>query len=207
MNNITQQIQNMIFGGNPYDGFTTIDYDLHGHDQGYDRAFFADILDRSKPKTILEIGSWKGRSAVEMARVAPNAEIVCVDTWLGAIEFIKPPGDSSRCLDRINGWPMVYYTFLSNMIHEGLSDRVTPFPMTSTLAMRQFRNNGFKFDFIYIDGSHETDDVARDIIEAKQIINPNGTICGDDINWPSIQEALIGENYRELHTVKWELIN
>ena len=40
-----------------------------------------------KPKLIVEVGTWKGASAIYMAKICRklelNTEIVCIDTWLG----------------------------------------------------------------------------------------------------------------------------
>lgn len=42
---------------------------------------------------------------------------------------------------------------------------------------------GPKFDFIYIDGSHETHQVLRDAVSAQRLIAPGGLIAFDDYMW------------------------
>jgi predicted O-methyltransferase YrrM len=45
------------------------------------------------------------------------------------------------------------------------------------------RLNPRSFDFIYIDGSHETKDVLVDAILAWDLLKPGGLIIFDDYNW------------------------
>ena len=60
--------------------------------------------------------------------------------------------------------------------------RITKFKGTSY----QYFNNNFeseKFDLIYIDGSHHSDDVMLDAIRAFQMLKVNGLIIFDDYFW------------------------
>lgn len=209
MNTETARLRSLLYGAvSPYTGYAADSerYDLHGHGSGLDGACFKELIDRRMPGSILEIGSWKGSSAVKMARLAPAADIVCVDTWLGSMEFMRPPDNSVYDVSRVHGWPQVYFTFLNNMVVENLSERVTPFPLPSNLACRWLARHQFKFDFIYIDGSHETDDVRRDIEGALSVLEPGGVIFGDDHDWPTVRAALGDRPHRVLQTHFWELL-
>ena len=60
---------------------------------GLDETALLHVLERYDPRFIVEVGSWKGLSAIAMAKwlqqrvVAGSAEscglLLCVDTWLG----------------------------------------------------------------------------------------------------------------------------
>lgn len=145
-----------------------------------------------QPTRIIEVGTWKGQSAVNMARIVKsldlNCEIRCVDTWLGALEFWGAD-TPSRDLKLKNGYPQVFYQFLSNVVHKGMEDIIIPFPTTSEIAHRFFKKNNIMAQLIYIDASHEEGDVYRDIKNFYELLLPGGIIFGDDYNtsWPGVQ--------------------
>ena len=74
---------------------------------------------------IIEVGSWKGGSAINMAGILKknkiNAKILCIDTWLGSLEMWKAKGHKEvgfwyDSLMHDNGYPGLYYQFLYNVI-------------------------------------------------------------------------------------------
>lgn len=80
-----------IHGTDVYEGFAfaALPCDLQGW--GGDSPAFAGLIKEVRPALVIEVGTWKGASAVSMADAAAHAglstKIVCVDTWLGALEF------------------------------------------------------------------------------------------------------------------------
>eukprot|EP00966_Prymnesium_polylepis_P055882 1292773-Prymnesium_polylepis.1 len=91
----------------------------------------------TQPDLIIEVGVWKGRSAVYLSQaqraVVGGGVLIAVDTWLGAMEFWnrRVTGgryDPERDLEWVHGYPHVYYTFLSNVVQNGLAERIIPFP-------------------------------------------------------------------------------
>ena len=138
-----------------------------------------------------------------------DTEIVCVDTWLGATEFWTKKEDAKRyqSLKLVNGYPTVYYTFLKNVKKLGLEKYITPFPQTSTNAARFMFKNLVKADLIYIDGSHEYEDVKQDLESWTRVLKKNGTMFGDDycLYWHGVITA-VNEHERlhktELFTTK-----
>ena len=50
----------------------------------------------------------------------------------------------------------------------------------SVISMRKLFRNDISFDFIYIDGSHNGEDILSDAIEAFKILNKGGLIFFDD---------------------------
>lgn len=189
-------IMKLIHATNPYDGFVPGDEDLHGW--GGHPEFFEQMIVDSKPSLIIEVGSWKGRSAVVMGKIIKDlgldTKIVCVDTWLGATEFWTNHADATRyqSLNLRNGYPQVYYQFLSNVVLNGLQDVIVPFPQTSTNAARFFKKAGVKADLIYIDASHEYEDVNADIEAWLPVLSEGGTMFGDDYcdYWIGVKRAV-----------------
>ena len=128
---------------------------LHLDLQGWhgDHPIFAELIDKIKPKVILEVGSWKGQSAITMAKALKNlgifdTRIYCIDTWLGSEEMMtRRPEDKERDLRLVNGYPTIYNQFLSNIIQTGVFDLITAVPNTSVIGARVVPNG----DLIYVD--------------------------------------------------------
>jgi SAM-dependent methyltransferase len=167
---------------------------------------FHQLIDEIKPKIIIEIGTWKGQSAINMARYIKEnkyeTKILCVDTWLGALEFWHEAKETpERNLLLKNGYPQIYYQFISNVIHSGVQDIILPFPNTSDIAFKYFLYNNIKANLIYVDASHDEDDVYRDIKNYYQLLENNGIIFGDDYyGWPSVNKAV--NNFLTRNNVK-----
>jgi len=171
-------------GQNIYEGLELLPEDLQGWNSN--NSIFPKLLVDTKPKTIIEIGTWKGGSAIHMGNLlklaGSSAQIYCIDTWLGAAEFWT--GDLARTPERNlllkNGYPQIYYQFLSNVVHNGLQDYITPIPVPSSIGAKILKAQGVKADLIYIDGSHEYDDVYADLNTYSELLNPGGVMFGDD---------------------------
>lgn len=151
---------------------------------------FARLINETSAKQICEIGTWKGASAIHMAKCASiltwPVEIVCVDTWLGSIEMWIDP-EKRNLMNFWHGMPTIYSTFLNNVLLEQKQHIITPFPTTSSIAAKFFCHHHIKFDLIYIDASHETKDVFSDLADYE---NLSSVIFGDDYDWPSVRAAV-----------------
>ncbi len=119
-------------------------------------------------------------------------QIVCIDTWLGALEFWTDQADPERylSLQLRHGYPTVYYQFLANVCHQGLQDRIIPFPQTASIAALWFRYYGITADVIYLDASHEEEDVYQDLCNYWEIVARNGVLFGDDYAWDGVRLAV-----------------
>lgn len=178
-----------------YENLNLLDVDMQGWN-GNSKVFHQ-LIDETNPNIIIEVGTWKGQSAINMGNYVLskklNSKIYCIDTWLGAIEFWtnfkNTPG---RDLILKNGYPQVYYQFLSNVVHNGLQDVIIPFPNTSSTGFKYLEYNKIKADLIYIDASHEEEDVYSDLKNYYKILNDGGIIFGDDFteNWIGVKNAV-----------------
>jgi len=176
-----------------YENLNLLPEDLQGWN-GH-APIFKEFIEKIKPTHIIEVGTWKGMSAINMAKTVKDlsldTKITCVDTWLGALEFwSKNSQTPDRNLLLKNGYPQIYYQFLSNVVHNKVEDIITPFPITSLIAARYFIQNNIKADLIYIDGSHDFEDVYYDVNYYYRILNNKGIIFGDDIHSPILRDAL-----------------
>ena len=64
----------------------------------------------------------------------------------------------------------------------GCQDYIVPFPNTSLIGARWFAKQKLQADVIYVDGSHEEDDVYLDLKSYWPILRPGGVLFGDDWN-------------------------
>ena len=157
---------------------------------------FGRLVEETKPSIIFEVGTWLGASAINMARNAKrlslNTKIYCVDTWLGAEEFwTTGKDDPERNLNIKNGYPRVYFDFLANVVGHGMQDVIIPIPNTSHIGSIILSHLGLKAELIYIDGSHDYEDVKNDIRDYMPLLSPGGIMFGDDMKiWKGVERAV-----------------
>ncbi len=179
-----------------FEGFDFAKYPLDLHGWGSRSAAFRELIVERAPRLVIEVGTWKGGSALEMARILDEqksaAAILCVDTWLGALEFWTDLADPERygSLARKHGYPSVYYQFLANVCHRGAQERIVPFPQTAAIAALWLRYYDIRADLIYLDGSHEEEDVYDDLNAYWPLLTPGGTLFGDDYTWDGVRIAV-----------------
>lgn len=200
------RLADMLFGGSPYEGLdvSAVQPDLQGW--GSDHYILVDIIEAIRPTRIIEVGSWKGRSAINMAktvkRLGLDCEIVCVDTWLGSPEhWLKRQPAWYESLKIKHGMPHLYWTFLANVVHEGCADVITPFPSTSENAAQVLSELKITCDFCYIDAAHEYLPALRDFQSYWPLINDGGVLVGDDyFTWPGVTKA--AHDFAKHHNVR-----
>jgi len=171
----------------PYEGF---DYQAYPYvpeiNWGGSHSHLAEMVCDIRPLLIIEVGSWTGESARNMAHELQglgltDSRIVCVDTWLGNVDcWTIHSGGHYPGLKMKNGHPTIYQQFLANTCYENMQQYIVPFPQTSEIAALFFRHFGFKADLIYIDGRHEFDFVYRDVTDYYKLLTEKGCLFGDD---------------------------
>jgi predicted O-methyltransferase YrrM len=147
---------------------------------------FTRLINETRPKTIIECGSWKGASIINMARIAPEAKLYAVDTWLGGIDHELNQQVATSVLQRDHGYPRLYFQFLANIKRAGVHDRVTPIPQTSINGARLLQAHGITAELIYIDGSHEAFDPYYDMLAYWPLVAPGGILFGDDMGFSGV---------------------
>jgi hypothetical protein len=173
--------------------FSGLEVDLQGW--GSEHAMFQEAIRLSQPKTIIEVGTWKGASAYNMIRLCKNvgleAEIICVDTWLGSNDTLWLDENYRKSLRLEHGYPRIFWQFVYNMIKAEVIDSVYPLPMTSSAAYYLLKRFGLQADMIYIDAGHEHNEVYTDLTMYYNLLRPGGVIFGDDYSgiWPGVVSA------------------
>lgn len=116
-----------------------------------------------------------------MLKYHNEIEIHCIDSWEGGLEH-QGKWDMSSVEQSFNEniqTLMIYAKrcgkSLNIIKHKGYSHA----KMIELLA----KGEAGKFDFIYVDGSHEAPDVLFDAILAHKLVKNNGIIAFDDYLW------------------------
>ncbi|MEA2720255.1 MAG: hypothetical protein QOJ39_2119 [Candidatus Eremiobacteraeota bacterium] len=200
VNDAACRIAAALHGGDPYNGFPYHEYvpDLQGWDSR--SAVFVELIDLVRPQLVIEVGTWKGASAVFMCEVMARAGIagavVCVDTWLGGERLWQHADDPAfgaiRSYMRFGRPVELYHQFLANVMHQGFRDRIVPFPNTSANAARWLHREGITAGLVYLDGSHHERDVYNDLVDYWELVEDGGALAGDDWSphYPGVERAV-----------------
>jgi hypothetical protein len=181
-----------------YAGFTIDETKVDMQGWGSDHPILPWTIENLKPSLIIEVGSWKGRSAITMAKklgsLNIDGEILCVDTWLGSPEHWLGKEDRHGWYDSlriVNGRPNLYDTFLNNVVANKCEKYITPFPLTSEAAYFVLKKLSVKSQMIYIDAGHEYESVIKDIEMYWQLLEHGGVMILDDyIGWSGVTKAV-----------------
>ncbi len=141
----------------------------------------------SRCQSILEVGSWEGRSTIAMAENTEGV-VYAVDSWTGSMDH------------RSELSVQVLPDFLRNT--QGLSN-ILPVPLPSARAYAVLKKFHLTFDMIFIDASHEFEDVKTDIQMWRNRLAPDGILCGHDYGFPEhpgVKQA-VDELIPKFHTV------
>lgn len=199
MSGLWNQTRETIFGDyNPYSGFIAEQY--QGDKQGWNsyHPFLSDTISLIRPKIIVEIGVWKGASTIFMAEQLKKNDIdgivIAVDTFLGSWDHYFHPEFFPSLMFR-NGYPTLFYTFLTNVIQAGINDYVLPLPLDSTNAGHLLGRKEIRPDLIHIDAGHDVDAVTNDLKMWWPCLAPGGMIIADDYDasgevWPTVRDSV-----------------
>ena len=125
-----------------------------------------------KKFSYLEIGSMEGNSTLFILKNFSTDKVICVDLWDHQNKFKKLA-------------KKIFNNFLENL--KDFKEKYSYFKMTSD---KFFKNNKLLFDVIYIDGSHEAQQVMKDIFNSWKYLNFGGIIICDDYFYGNIYESL-----------------
>lgn len=179
-------ILDKIFNGSsPYDNFPP------GHASsllrrkrikgwGSNGAVFENLIRRVRPKTIIEVGTFLGASALHMAQLATglglDTQILCVDDFRGWPGF----RDRFRDIGMVNGDVSLMYQFMQNVVYMNATESVLFAPFSTGSTLEKLCEWGVFGDLIEIDAGHDFHSAWSDINRAHKLLRPGGVIFGHD---------------------------
>ncbi len=132
-------------------------------------------------KDVLEIGCYEGRATVwlcENVLTEKGCTYEVVDTFGGTPQESGMVGTSTRLEAEISSLEenfrhnISFFPDISFIVHKGYSQKILP----------QFSEEK-KYDLIYIDASHRSDDTLVDAYFAHKLLKPGGMLIFDDFLW------------------------
>ena len=136
-------------------------------------ATFWGVIADLRPHTVVEIGSYLGRSTcligLALKQFGTDPELVAIDPHTGDRQNLDGLGvDTIPTLDLFR-----VYTAGAG-IRDLLDERV----MMSDDAAKEW--DGRKIDFVFVDGWHSYDAVISDARNFASLLTPKGVVCFDD---------------------------
>jgi len=132
---------------------------------------------RDEPATVVEIGSWKGRSTIALAlgiRARGMGTVFAIDPHTGAG---TPVGPLATVRD-----------FQRNIAAAGVDSLVELMQTTAHAARPIFADKSI--DLLFIDGSHEYEDVKTDITDWQPALKDASIVAFNDPIAPGVRRAL-----------------
>jgi hypothetical protein len=127
----------------------------------------------------VEVGSWKGRSAIYMAIEIMDAQkeiqLDCVDTWNGSIEHADEGSPLTYDAIVLED-DALFKEFMNNT--EPYKSIINPIRMDSFSASALYDNESL--DFVFLDSSHEYEHIVTELSLWLPKIKRNGVIAGHD---------------------------
>jgi predicted O-methyltransferase YrrM len=116
----------------------------------------------------LEIGSYEGLSALNILFNYKNSKVTTIDLW----------AESNINSESLS----VDFNEIEKRFDENLEGyKFNKIKNDSVVALRELLKKRIYFDFIYIDGSHNGEDILSDAIESYKLLNMGGIMIFDDI--------------------------
>lgn len=155
-------------------------------------------------QTIVEVGSYQGRSARALADHCPGV-VFCVDPWRGY--YPQDDGSAAGWLDS----EAAGRAFRANLADHLASGHVVAIADTFEAAVPELERHGVvgHADLVFLDGDHRYEAVMSDISLARRLVRPGGTLAGHDYghrDWPGVRRAVeesFGPSFLTCRSIWW----
>ena len=139
-----------------------------------------ELIEQLRPQTIVELGTWRGASAIAMARLARTwgGVVYCVDTWMGEVNGGVESGP-----------PAMLGEVGRNIVAAGVASSIRLIPALTVDAAAWWTG---PIDFLWIDADHTYDAVRADLEAWVPHVRIGGLFAGDDYGhtlYPGVAQA------------------
>ncbi len=137
-----------------------------------------------RPLTVIEIGSYEGRSALWLLdNLLGHAEsrIYCIDLFDRGVD---PPTTGNAVREQ----------FDRNIAESRHAAKVEVLAGPSCQGLIELAHRGVRADLVYVDGSHRAPEVLEDLVLSFRLAKVGGVIICDDYLWskePTGQQDLV----------------
>lgn len=183
---VRQTIIDRVFDGiSPYHNFPPPHISSLLHQRrikgwGSNGAVFENLIRKVRPKTIIEIGTFLGASAIHMAQLARQlglqTQILCIDDFRGWPGF----RDQIPKMNMLNGDVMLLYQFMQNVVYVNETESILFVPFSTGSTLQALCEWGVFGDLIEVDAGHDFHSAWSDINRAYKLLSPGGIIFGHD---------------------------
>lgn len=159
---------------------------------------FEDIYDQAVEAagdgdTLVEVGSWMGKSAVYLARRVQESgkrlRVVCVDPWKGT------PGTQLEAIVANYGGS-VFQEFQRNVAEAGCDDVIEAVVLPSVEGAKLFEDESLAF--VFLDGDHSYEAVHADIRAWLPKLKRGGALAGHDYDRRDTVRRAVLERFGDL---------
>ena len=143
-------------------------------------------MTRSPVRAILEIGTYRGRTAAFLQILMPDADVTVVDPFEAGLE------NTQNAYENQFWYPDILESTFRARFEETTGRPVTVVAATSDKLLDHLPSDS-AFDLIHIDGSHLHSAVANDILVVRKLISPGGILVFDDyrqLSTPGVAAAV-----------------
>lgn len=180
-------------GVDPFDGMFAPDVtEVAIQGWNWNHPYLRETIERTRPRIIVEMGVWKGASALSMASHLRSLEIdgvvIAVDTWLGSWDhWLNNQWAKELSFDHL------YAEFIANVVACRLTQYIVPLRLDSGNAALVVQPRIGPVDMIHLDAAHDYTSVAFDLLRWWPGLRAGGTFIGDDYyddgHWPDLKRA------------------
>jgi predicted O-methyltransferase YrrM len=136
---------------------------------------------------VVEIGVWQGKSSTAIAMGLPeNGRMFCIDSWRGSEDELST---AHAIMQTTQGQKSIFINAMDNLFEFISFGKVIPFCMKSVDACAMLDYVG-EVDFVFIDGSHDYNNVKLDLEAWFPSTHENSIIAGHDFTWSGVEKAV-----------------
>lgn len=137
----------------------------------------SDLINKRGFETIVEIGTAYGGNASHILQATQIKSIICIDPY----QFY-PAMPGFICQEEYN----TLYQFATDRLRKAVWRKYDDFNVPKIEILRLTSKEAFEIldpaDLIFLDGSHEYEDVKWECENYSKLVNPDGVLSGHDYN-------------------------
>jgi len=192
---MTEDLAIQIAATEPLDGWCPLDKAVE----------LAEMVLAEKPKLIVEIGVFGGRSIIPMALAAKvndnDPQVIGIDPWA-----VGPVLEGTNSKENDLYWSSldlekIFADYERNLVKFGVAHFTLTLRMTDEFACHHFKPESI--DFLHIDGNHSPEVSMRYVTQWVPLVKPGGVIIFDDVLWDS-QKGAVEILERSFRRVSWK---